>query len=60
MCLVKTAAKPTEHVLRVAIMTEKGFIFKERYYNCEYDLDRAYRQFKKLNSKIIPLAPRVL
>ena len=57
MALVKTSNKPTNYVLPVSILTKQGFIKVNRYYECEYDLFKAYYQFKKMNGYIKPLYP---
>lgn len=57
MSLIKQAKNITNFVLPCHIKCAKGFIKKNRYYDCEYDLWRAYYQLKKLNCKIVPSYP---
>lgn len=57
MSLVKQSVKITNFVLPCFIKTKTGYIRKNRYYDCEYDLWKAYYQLKKLNCKIIASYP---
>lgn len=56
--LVKQSKNQTNFVLPVKILTNKGYVTKNRYYDTEYQLYKAYRQLKYLNSQsIIALYP---
>lgn len=57
MALIKQSDKVTKYVLPVFISTGKGYLKRNRYYDCEYDLWRAYYQLKKIKTKIIPSYP---
>lgn len=57
MALIKQSDKVTNYVLPVFISTGKGYLKRNRYYDCEYDLWRAYYQLKKIKTKIIPSYP---
>lgn len=57
MSLIKQAFNQTRYVLPVTIVTDKGSYKKNRYYDCEYDLWRAYYQLKKIGKNMIPSYP---
>lgn len=60
MSLLKQSKNITNFVLPVKILTKKGYITKNRYYDTEYQLFCAYRQLKYINSQsIIALYPIV-
>lgn len=61
MSLIKTCKEETDFYIPVVITTKKGYIKKNRYYENEYTLFKAYRQLKALKKSIIkPLYPIVL
>lgn len=57
MALVKTAEKTTNYVLPVAIKVKDKVIKRNRYYDNEYMLFKAYYQLKAINGVIKPLYP---
>ena len=57
MALVKTSRVPTNFVLPVSILTKNGIMKINRYYECEFDLFRAYYQLKRINGYMKPLYP---
>lgn len=58
MALIKQADKMTDYVLPVKIKTDNGTILhKNRYYNDEKTLFKAYRQLKAIKGRVIPLYP---
>lgn len=57
MSLVKISKEPTNFVLPVSVLTKKGPIKINRYYNCESDLFKAYYQLKRINGYMKPLYP---
>lgn len=59
MGLVKTSDNATDYYLPVIIKTKKGFIKRNLYYNCEFELFKACKQLRKIKCNIIPLNPIV-
>ena len=53
--LVKTVNYETNYQLPVLIKTKNGDLIKKyRYYSCEFELFKAYRQLKAIKGNIIP------
>lgn len=60
MGLIKQSKNITNFVLPVKILTKNGYITKNRYYDSEFVLYKAYKQINHFNSKkIIALYPVV-
>lgn len=57
MALIKQSDKVTNYVLPVTIVTDNGYFRRNRYYDCEFDLWRAYYQLKKIKTRMIPSYP---
>lgn len=58
--LVKQATNQTNFVLPTKILTKSGYVLKNRYYENEFELFKAYRQLKHINIKnMIVLYPVV-
>lgn len=59
MALVKRAVGETNFCLPVVMKIGNKVIKRERYYETEYDLWKAYRQLKAINGVMKPLYPIV-
>lgn len=57
MALVKRADHETNYVLPVVIKLGDKYIKRNRYYENEYTLFKAYRQLKRINGIMKPLYP---
>lgn len=59
MCLIKNEEKKTNYCLPCLILTNNGYIMKNRYYSNEFVLMKAFRQLNRLKTRIIPLHPLI-
>lgn len=59
MLVKQSNKKSTNYVLPVVILSKKGKITLNRYYDNEYELFKAYRQLKSINGFMKPLYPVV-